>query len=59
MSLLIIERKSVFEWEEFAHPGSDINQALEDLKYFKALEIKKRYQRPLRLVRITREILAE
>ena len=55
---LIIERKtSTVEWEVFAYPRNEIDEAKRVLGVLREAEEKKRYKKPLRLVRETREYL--
>lgn len=53
---LVIERKTFGpEWEEFAHPKNDLDEARILLSNLRKDEESKRYKQPLRLVRKTFE----
>ena len=55
---LVIERKTGGpDWEPFAFPKDDIEEAKRVLSVLREAEEKKRFKRPLRLVRETREYI--
>jgi hypothetical protein len=58
---LIIERRGPGlhgSWDVFAHPKDDVPEALRILRDLEEDERKKRYVGKLRLVRVTREVIA-
>ena len=55
---LVIERKAYGpEWEAVAFPKDDIDEAKQVLAKMRAAESAKKFPRPLRLVRETREYI--
>lgn len=55
---LHIERKTAMsDWEVVAYPRNDIDEAKKMLSVMREDEAQKRYGKPLRLVRVTREYL--
>lgn len=54
----VIERKTNGpDWEPFAFPRNDIDEAKRTLSVLREAEEKKRFKRPPRLVRETREYI--
>ena len=58
LTRFFIERKHTnVGWDIIAHPRNDLPEALELLLTLREKEKTKRYKRPLRLIKETREII--